>query len=35
MTAKIIAVDTPNISDPSAASSGPSNFHEGDMIKSP
>jgi hypothetical protein len=34
-TAKIIAVETPNISAPSAASSGPSNFHAGLIIKSP
>jgi hypothetical protein len=35
ITAKIIPVDTPNISAPSAASSGPSSFHAGDMITSP
>jgi hypothetical protein len=34
-TVKIIAVDTPNISAPSAASNGPSSFHDGVMIKSP
>jgi hypothetical protein len=35
MMANIIAVDTSNISDPSAASSRPNNFHEGTMITSP
>ena len=35
MTAKIIAVETPNISIPSAASNGPNNFQELDMTISP
>ena len=35
ITVKIIAVETPNISAPSAASSGPSSFHDGDIIRSP
>jgi hypothetical protein len=32
MRAKIIAVETPNIGIPFAASSGPSNLHGGDML---
>jgi len=35
MTAKMIAVETPNMSIPSAASSGPINLHFGVIIKSP
>src|ERR1700693_3684594 len=35
ITVKIIAVETPNISAPSADSSGPSSFHDGDIITSP
>ena len=31
----IIAVETPNISSPSAASKGPKSFHDEDMITSP
>jgi hypothetical protein len=34
-TAKIIAVETPNMSAPSAASNGPSSFHAGLIITSP
>jgi len=35
MTAKIIAVETPNMSIPSAASSGPSKLQDGDISTSP
>jgi hypothetical protein len=35
MRVKIIAVETPNIRIPFAASRGPSNLHAGDMITSP
>jgi len=35
MTAKIIAVETPNISIPSTASSGLSKLHDGDIPTSP
>jgi len=35
MTAKIIAVETPNISIPSTASSGPRRLHPGDIPTSP
>src|SRR5262249_51549468 len=34
-TAKIIAVDTPNMSIPSTAASGPGRVHEGDISTSP
>jgi hypothetical protein len=35
MTAKIIAVETPNMSTPFAASKGPSSLHDGVMTMSP
>ena len=35
MTAKIVAVETPNRSIPFAVSSGPNNLQEGVMMKSP
>jgi hypothetical protein len=35
MTEKMIAVETPNMSIPFAASSGPSNLHDGVITTSP